>query len=61
MVDEESTDTWTSKKSKVSSPILMRMLALLTHYIFIQTGMDIRIKVHVGKERRRVKITVNIT
>jgi hypothetical protein len=57
----ENANTWTSKKSKVS--FWMRMLALLTIYIFVKkkTAFKFRIKFPVGKKRSTVKISVNIT
>jgi len=59
MSDKENGDTWTSKRTKVSVP--MRMIDSLTVHIFVQKGMDFRIKIHAGKKRSTVKISVKIT
>ena len=59
MSDKENGDICTSKKTKVS--VLMRMIESLTVRIFIQKGMDFRIKIHAAKKRSTVKISVKIT
>lgn len=59
MSDREDGDTWTSKKNKVSVP--MRMIDSLTVHIFVKKGTDIHIKIHAGKKRPMVKISVKIT
>jgi hypothetical protein len=58
MSDRGKADTWTRKKSKVS--FLMRIIASLTIDISVK-GMDFRIKLHVGKKRSTVKISVKIS
>ena len=60
MSDKENSDTWTTKKSRVSIQIYMTSFTYRVR-TFVKKGTDIHIKFHEGKKRSSMRISIEIS
>jgi hypothetical protein len=60
MSDKENSDTWTTKKSRVSVQIYMTSFTYRVR-TFVKKGTDIHIKFREGKKRSSMRISIEIS